>query len=84
MNIRNPVVLVLFAIALVWVLQMLGLFGIFLLAALGATMTEGLRTGALPFAPAISRTVTPVKFWVILSAGAAIILLNVFHLLLKR
>jgi hypothetical protein len=52
MNEHRPIILVLLAVALVWSMQLAGIFGIFFLAVLGATITEGLRRGSLPLAPA--------------------------------
>jgi len=71
MNDYRPIILVLLGVALVWSMQLAGVFGIFFLAILGATVTEGLR-GSLPLAPAITRSATPVKFWLILSACAGL------------
>ena len=84
MNDYRPIILVLLAVALVWSMQLAGIFGIFFLAILGATITEGLRRGSLPLAPAITRSATPVKFWLILSACGAIILVNIAGLLLRH
>ena len=84
MDAYRPIILVLLAVALVWSMQLAGILGIFFLAVLGATITEGLRRGSLPLAPAISRSETPVKFWLILAACAAMILVNIANLLLRR
>ena len=75
----------LLAVALVWSMQLAGILGIFVLAGLGVTITEGLRRGSLvPLSLGISRSETPVKFWLILSACAAIIVVNILDLLLRR
>ncbi len=85
MDAHRPTILVLLAVALVWSMQLAGILGIFVLAFLAVTITEGLRRGALvPLSLGISRSQTPVKFWLILGACAAIILVNILNLFLRR
>jgi hypothetical protein len=49
---------------------------------LAATATVGLRTGSLwPLFPMVTRKQTPVWFWVVIAAMAAIVILNLVRLL---
>lgn len=68
-----------------YALKLTGLFGIFFLAILGATITEGLGTGlVVPHGLGISRVRTPIKFWLILSICAALIVVNIIGLFLRH
>ena len=79
---RHFYVYVLVAIALTFAMMLTGIHGIFFVAILGATLTVGLRTGSLaPFYPAVSRADAPRKFWVVMVACAAIVVLNIVNLI---
>jgi hypothetical protein len=84
MNSRSPVILVLIAVALVWALQVAGLFGIFFVAILGTIVTVGLRTGSLaPLDTTTTRTATPVRFWLIMGFCAAGVVGNLLNFFLR-
>ena len=75
-------VLVLTSVAVVGSMMAAGLFGIFFIVLLGATLTVGLTTGSLaPVYPAVSRTQAPHRFWLVMFACAAVVALNIFNLI---
>jgi hypothetical protein len=78
---RWIVISVLIALALGLSMIAAGITGIVLLALIATTLTVGLRTGSLaPYYPAISRTDTPAKFWLVMAACFVVVLVNIFNL----
>ena len=58
--------------------------GVFILAAVAAAATVGLRTGSLaPYWPSVSRAETPGKFWMIVGICIALVAINVVNLLAR-
>ena len=78
-------IIVLTVVTVVWSMMVAGLSGIFIVALLGTALTVGLRTGSLaPYFPAISRSETPSKFWLVMGGCAVVIVWNVLNLLLEN
>jgi mannitol-specific phosphotransferase system IIBC component len=78
-------VTLLLALAATFAMMLAGIHGIFLLALFGAALTVGLRTGSLaPYYPTVSRDEAPAKFWIVMAACAAILLINALNLLWPR
>jgi len=74
-------VLVLSSVAVVGSMMAAGLFGVFFIGSLGAALTVGFKTGSLaPVIPTISRTEAPSRFWLVMSACAAVVALNIVNL----
>ena len=84
MDTRSTTILVLTAVAVVGSMMAAGLFGFFVVALMATAVTVGLRTGSLaPYYPTVSRAEAPRKFWLVMAACAAIVLLNIVNLLVR-
>jgi hypothetical protein len=60
----------------------MGVLGILLVAGLATAVTIGLRTGSLaPYWPSVSRDDAPVRFWTVMMICAAVVALNIIHLI---
>jgi hypothetical protein len=58
------------------------LLGIFIIAALAAAVTVGVRTGSLaPYWPSVSRADAPITFWAVIGLCAAVVIANVANLI---
>ena len=81
---RALTILVLTAVPVVWSMMAAGLLGIVVVALFATALTVGLRTGSLaPYYPTVSRADAPTKFWLIMAACGAIVLLNIANLLAR-
>jgi hypothetical protein len=75
----------LLALTAVFAMMLAGISGVFFLALLGTALTVGLTTGSLaPYYPTVSRAEAPAKFWIVMAACAAILLINVLNLVWPR
>ncbi len=82
MDSRWLTIVVLTAVAVVWSMTIAGLSGIFLLALFATALTVGLKTGSLaPYYPTVSRTDAPARFWIVMAACGAVVLINILNLL---
>ena len=60
----------------------MGFLGVFLIAALATAATIGMRTGShSPYFPSVSRSESPGLFWAVIAVFAAIVALNIVHLI---
>jgi len=80
----RPMVKVALAAAIVLAMQLAGFLGIFFVAILGATVTDGLATGAIRYAPTINRAETPGKYWLIIGLLSIVVAINIIGLFLRH
>ena len=84
MDTRSTAILVLTGAAVVGSMMAAGLFGFFVIALMAAAVTVGLKTGSLaPYYPMVSRAEAPRKFWLVMGACAALVLLNIINLVVR-
>ena len=81
---RDPVIIVLVAVALVMGLWFAGVFGIAFVALMGTVVTIGLAQGSLaPVLPAFSRSTAPIKYWTLILICTAGVVANIANLLVR-